>query len=412
MRDEHQTGRTPTGTRAVLRDLALPIALLVIGLLTLPVLDGEPGEGPRGRGPYGPGAEAVPVDALAAVLVAVAALALVVRRSRTEVALVVTAAATATYLTIGYPYGPVMFSFAVAVFSVARHRPLRPALVLAGAALLAVLVHLFTHDRAFDGLLGIVPATSWVAVPFVVGLARRLVVETRARERAAADRSLVEDERLRLAHEVHDVVGHGLAAIQMQADIALHVRHERPDQPEVALRAISIASADALEELRVTLTRFRPDSVGGEGSSRAPSVGLARLDELVERVRSAGVEVELRVDDGLGVLPSATDLAVYRIVQESLTNVVRHSARRRADVRVSRSDTGVDVVVTNPHRRTAGCTPGFGIEGMRGRAEQLGGELSAAPGPEGTFQVHARLPLPDDAGTTDGRATPHTREDA
>lgn len=210
--------RGTAGARTRLGDLVLPAALLAVGLLTLPVLDGDPegGPGPGRPGPHGPGVETVPVDALAALLVAVAALGLVLRRSRTEVTLVVTTAATATYLAIGYPYGPVMFSFAVAVFSLARHRPLRPGLALAGAALVAVLVHLFTQDRALDGMLGIVPAASWVALPFAVGLARRLVVEGRERERAAADRSLVEDERLRLAHEVHDVVGHGLAAIQMQ----------------------------------------------------------------------------------------------------------------------------------------------------------------------------------------------------
>lgn len=411
---DQRAGRPGPGARIGIRDVVLPVVLLVIGIATLPVLEGgaEGRRGPGGPGPYGPGAEAVPVDVLAAVLVAVAALALVVRRPRPEVALVLTTAATATYLAIGYPYGPVMFSFAVAVFSIARRRPLRPALVLAGVALLAVLVHLFTHDRAFDGLLGVVPATSWVAVPFAAGLARRLVVEARARERAAADRSLVEDERLRLAHEVHDVVGHGLAAIQMQADIALHVRHERPEQPEVALRAISAASADALEELRATLTHIRPGSVGGEGGSRAPTAGVARVGELVDRVRSAGVEVDLRVGEGLDALPSATDLAVHRIVQESLTNVVRHSDDRRVGVRVSRTDAGVEVVVTNRLLHQGEHVPGFGIQGMRGRAEQLGGELTAGPDAEGqVFRVLARLPVAGDRDVSEDPVTPHPQED-
>lgn len=413
MHDGLRSGHPAPGTRTWIRDLVLPVALLVIGIATLPVLDGGAGgrRGPGGPGPYDPGADAVPVDALAAVLVVIAALALVVRRPRPEVALVLTTGATATYLAIGYPYGPVMFSFAVAVFAIARWRPLRPALLLAGVALLAMLIHLFTHDRAFDGLLGVLPATSWVAVPFAVGLARRLVVETRARDRAAADRSLVEDERLRLAHEVHDVVGHGLAAIQMQADIALHVRHERPEQPEVALRAISAASADALEELRATLTHIRPDSVGGEGGSRAPTAGMARVDELVERVRSAGVDVDLLVDDGLGALPSAVDVAVYRIVQESLTNVVRHSDDRGASVRVSHTDVGVEVLVTNRHPNPGEHAPGFGIDGMRRRAEQLGGELTAAPDPEGSvFCVHTRLPLSGNIRSTEDPSEPRHQE--
>lgn len=390
------SARPPRGP-AWLRDVPLALALAVVGLVSLRFLGregGRPGRGPEGPPPFGP-VDDVPPDALAAVLVGVAAVALVLRRLRPRWTLVVATAATATYLTLGYPYGPILVSFAVAVFSVARHRPTREAGLWSGAALVALLVHLAPHLPDGSAIAGVVPAAAWVALPFSIGLARRLAADARARARADADERLVDAERLRLAQEVHDVVGHGLAAIQMQADIALHVRASRPGQPEEALRAISAASAEALEELRSTLSRIRPDDAAAHDGSRDPTPGVARLDALCERVRAAGVAVDLEIDGVREPLPAATDLAVYRIVQESLTNVVKHSQHPRAEVRVTGSDDGVEVTVTNEDVHPDDHTPGFGIVGMRRRATQLGGTLTHGRGPRpNTFRVTAALPLP------------------
>lgn len=379
-----------------IRDVPLALVLALIGLVSLRFLGrgrGGPGDGGP---PFGSGAaDAVTPDALAVVLVGIAAVALVLRRRQPRWTLVVTTAATAIYLAIGYPYGPILASLAVAIYSVARRLPTRPAALWAGAAFVGLLVHLVTRPPEGTALGGAVPAATWVALPFTIGLARRLAAEGRERSRRDADDRLVEAERLRLAQEVHDVVGHGLAAIQMQADIALHVRESRPGQPEEALRAISSASAEALDELRSTLSTIRPDSGAADGASRVPTPGVARLDALCERVRAAGVDVDLEVTGVREALPAATDLAVYRIVQESLTNVVRHSAHPRAEVRVAGTEGAVSVTVTNREPRPEAHAPGFGITGMRHRATQLGGELTHGPGPQpGTFRITATLPLP------------------
>ena len=372
-------------------DVALAGGLAVLGLVTLPFLSA-----------WTP--EAVPANLTAALLVLTAAGVLVVRRSHPVPVLAVTAAATATYLAIGYPYGPIWFSFAVAVYSIARHRPLSRAVGWSLAALLASLVHLFTNDLALDGFAGVIPASAWVAIPFTIGASLRLVAEARVRERAEADRRLVEGERLRLAQEVHDVIGHGLAAIQMQADIALHVRHTRPRQADEALAAISAASAEALEELRATLASIRPTA--DTGGSRTPTPGLARLADLCDGVRSAGVEVEVEQTGARRALPAAVDLAAYRIVQECLTNVVKHSGHPRAVVRLAYRAESIVLTVTNQSLTPASHAEGFGIAGMRRRAAQLGGALSAGPGPDPhTFRVHAIIPTPTTAATVRSRRT-------
>lgn len=397
------TGRpAPARGPGWLREVPLALLLAVLGLVTLPFLGG--GEGPWGRQgqgpgdgpPFGPGAsDAVPPDALALALVATAAVALVLRRRQPVWTLVVTTTATATYLALGHPYGPVLLSLAVAVFAIARHRPTREAALWSSGAFVALLVHLFTQPPGGSAVAGVVPAATWVVLPFTIGWARQVLADARARSRADADERLVQAERVRLAQEVHDVVGHGLAAIQMQADIALHVRAARPGQPEEALRAISAASAEALEELRTTLSTLRPEDSGAPDDSRAPTPGVARLGALCERVRAAGVEVDLEVSGVDAALPAATDLAVYRIVQESLTNVVKHSAHPRAEVRVGRDEDAVTVTVTNQDLHADDHVAGLGITGMRHRATQLGGELTHGPGPRPhTFRIHAVLPAP------------------
>lgn len=390
------------------REVPLALLLAVLGFVTLPFLgddrgpwgpgrgpDGGAGDGPGGGPPFAPEwLDASAPDALAAVLVLMAAVALVLRRRHPPWTLSVTTLATAAYLAVGYPYGPILLSLAVAVFAVARYRPTRQATAWAVGAFAALFVATLVGPHGEQALAGVVPLAAWVALPFTIGLARHLVTDARARARADADERLVQAERLRLAQEVHDVVGHGLAAIQMQADIALHVRDSRPHQPEEALRAISAASAEALEELRSTLSTVRSDETAAEDGSRAPTPGVARLDALCARVSAAGTEVDLdvRVD---GPAPAAVDLAIYRIVQESLTNVVKHSAHPHAEVRVEQGADGVEVTVTNQDLHPEGHAPGFGITGMRRRATQLGGELTAGPGPTpGVFRVHATLPLP------------------
>jgi signal transduction histidine kinase len=349
------------------KDAAVAALLVVVGLGTLPFLNGI-------------STADRPVDALAAVLVAAIGAVTALRRRWPEATLIAATAGTATYLIIGYPYGPVMFAVAVCVYALGRHRDLARAATWSAAALAVLLVHLLFNEASFPGLLGLIPASAWVIVPLTLGAARRQVVEAQARTRAEAERRIVDAERLRLAQEVHDVVGHGLAAIQIQADIALHLGDRKPEQAHQALTAISAASAEALTELRAALSPI----------AGAPAPGLERVPDLCERVRSAGVAVDLSVDGVPGPLPAGADLAAYRVLQEALTNVVKHSAHRRAGVTIGHRPACVELRVTNQAPGT-GHVDGFGITGMRRRVEQLGGTLTAGHD-AGTFEVHAVIP--------------------
>ncbi|MET3430101.1 signal transduction histidine kinase [Actinoplanes tereljensis] len=350
------------------REAAVPAALIIVGLATLPLINH---------------ASTVdrPVDGLAAVLVVATGSAPALRRRWPALALLATAAGASAYLLMRYPYGPILLPVAVCSYAVARGRHPRRAAVWAAPALVLLLGHVLVDGG--PGIDGLIPGIAWVTVPFTLGLARRLVVEAQQRERAETERRIVDAERLRLAQEVHDVVGHGLAAIQMQADIALHLREARPAMAHEALAAISAASAEALDELRVTLAAITP-------SDRAPAAGLARVADLCARVRTAGVAVDLDVEGHPHPLPAAADLAAYRVVQEALTNVVKHSPHPRARVAIHHRPRGVDLRITNQTWDTAHAD-GFGITGMRRRVEHLGGCFAAGPAP-GVFTVTATIP--------------------
>jgi signal transduction histidine kinase len=333
------------------------------------------------------GRPSVPLRTPGYVLVVIAALSLSARRSRPLVTLLTAAVCTAAYLALGYAYGPVILVLMVAVYSAARHAPPGAAAGCAAATLVLLLVHLVTSDRAL-GWLGMVPAAAWVVVPGTLGYGLRLRHQTGQRARAEAIRQRLDDERLRVAQEVHDVVGHGLAAIKMQADIALHVMPRRPDQARVALAAISQTSQQALDELRTTLAAVRQV----DGHDRAPAAGLGRLDDLRRRMADAGVTVRVHTaGERTGALPAAIDLAGYRVVQESLTNVLRHGRCEQADVTVRYAADSVTITVTNPISDTPALGGGTGISGMRARVEALGGDFVAGP-VDRRFEVHARIP--------------------
>lgn len=346
----------------------------------------------------------LPIDARGFALVLACAAVLVLRRRWPLITLGTATILTWSYLILGYTYGPILVTFAVAVYTVARYLPLARSVPASVAALAILLTALFTNSAALPGYFGlIIPATAWVIVPFAIGFTVRLTRETADRVRAEAIRQRVDDERLRVAQEVHDVVGHGLAAIKMQADVALHVLHKKPEQAEIALNAISRTSTDALDELRVTLAAVRhtePDA------ARSPTPGLARLEALGQRMSEAGVDVLLESHGPAKTLSAAVDLAGYRIVQESLTNVLRHSDATVATVRLGYEADALVITVSNAAGRAriagAGSTvdhgdrrvrpDGFGISGMRDRVALLGGDFAAGPTQDGRFEVRACLP--------------------
>ncbi len=248
---------------------------------------------------------------------------------------------------------------------------------------------------------------TWPQWAFALGLLAWLLVlgagaellrsrlERRAEEAAARAEQAqrrASDERLRIAQELHDVLAHNISLINVQAGVALHLLDERPDQARPALRAIRDASKDALGELRSVLDILR----AGGAAPRAPTAGLADLDALVARTRGTGLDVEVAAPDGLDGLPAGVDLAAFRIVQEGLTNVVRHAHATRATVRLTRSPGELVVEVDDNGRGPTGPGvdgDGRGLAGMRERARALGGSLEAGPRPGRGFRVRATLPL-------------------
>nr|WP_246324792.1 histidine kinase [Petropleomorpha daqingensis] len=191
-----------------------------------------------------------------------------------------------------------------------------------------------------------------------------------------------------MAQDVHDGVGHGLAVIAMHAGVALHVLDRDPERARELLTTIQATSREALDGLRADLDRWRaPD----DAAARRPTPGLAELPRLLERMRAGGLRLTGWIDPGPDV-PEDVGAAAYRIVQESLTNVLRHAGGAAAEVRLSRRAGRLEVEVRDDGHGAA-APPGSGITGMRHRAAAVGGELMAGPAPEGGFVVRAALPL-------------------
>jgi signal transduction histidine kinase len=331
-----------------------------------------------------------PVDWLAYLLVVIAALALVARRAVPLATLAVTAAATSAYLILGYPYGPIQISLVIAVFTVAQRLPLQSSAVACAIATAGLLTHGFIGDSQADPI-GALPFSAWAIVPFALGVVVRVTLEANARSRAEQVRQHAYEERLRIAQEVHDVVGHGLAAINMRAEIALHLLPKRPEQAGEALSAISRTSKEALDELRATLAVVRRSDPSGV---RAPTPGLARLGDLMDRMTGTGVPVTVEVTGEPRAVPATVDLAAYRLVQESLTNVLRHAGAASATVRVAYEPDELAVTVTDTGRGAGSPgVDGHGILGMRERVTALGGTFEAGPGPAGGFRVQGSFPL-------------------
>lgn len=220
----------------------------------------------------------------------------------------------------------------------------------------------------------------------------RLRVEREAREREAEGDRRVAVERLRIAQEVHDVVAHAMVAINVQAGTAAHLIDEHPEQARGALREIKRVSGAALTDLRATLGLLRADDA--EAPIR-PAERLAELPDLALPLRAAGIEVEMSVDDAAGEVASAVGAAAYRIVQEALTNVLRHSGAERASVVVGVGATTLEVEVLDDGTVLNGHTDGSGngLRGMRERASAIGGAVEAGHRATGGWRVHARLPL-------------------
>jgi signal transduction histidine kinase len=350
------------------------------------------------------------------VLLCVGPLALLAKRAYPRGVLAVVFAATATYALIGYPAGPVFLSLIVAFWFVVSRGDRVVALVCITAGWVVFLClpwAIGTGGRPSAAQAAGLAA--WLLVLLFAGEAvrarrERVAAVRRGREQEGLRRA--EEERLRIARDLHDVLAHNISLINVQSGVALHLLDERPEQARTALAVINDASAEALREIRSVLGVLRQVD---ERAPRRPAASLERLPDLISRSAAAGLDVDVRIDGEPRPLPSDVDLAAYRIVQESLTNVTRHARTERARVRVRYAEhelalevdddgsggDGDDGRATGPAPPTgdggratgSAAGTGNGIVGMRERAAALGGELRAGPRADGGFRVSARLPL-------------------
>jgi signal transduction histidine kinase len=338
-----------------------------------------------------------PFDAGAVALVLVAAGGLVERWRHPVAVLAVVFGAVLAYFALGYANGPIWFALIAAYVTavVSGHRLAAALTALAGFATFPWLDYLLRDGRA-PSVAGLAALAAWLLV--ILGAAEGFRIR---RERAAEAVRIKEEEtlrrtseeRLRIARELHDALGHHLSLISVQAGVALHVNEDLPDQARGSLTAIKQASGEALRELRSVLDILRQE---GEPAPRSPTSSLARLDDLVSQAAAAGLNVHSETEGEARALPFGVDVAAFRIVQEALTNVTRHAAASTATVRVGYGDHEVTVQIDDDGRGPgdgAALSSGNGLRGMRERAAALGGDLQTGSRPGGGFRVRAQLPL-------------------
>ena len=337
------------------------------------------------------------VDAGAYALAVAAAGALVWRRRYPVQVMGVVFAATLVYFALGYPGGPIWLPLIIAYFTAAvrGHRLAAAITAAAGFAVFPWLDYLLRNARPPSAIfLGALAA--WLllvlgAAEIVRGRRERAAETARIREQEQLRQA--SEERLRIARELHDAIGHHLSLINVQSGVALHLGEELPEQARSSFSAIKQASKEALSELRSVLSVLRQED---EPAPRSPTSTIARLDDLVSQAAAAGLAVRTEIDGPPRPLPFSVDAAAYRIVQEALTNVTRHAGPATAMVRVCYAEQDLAVQVDDDGTGPPPGPPagnGRGIIGMRERAAALGGELQAGARPGGGFRVQARLPL-------------------
>jgi signal transduction histidine kinase len=334
--------------------------------------------------------------AAAFVIVALAALALFWRQRRPVAVLAVTTAAVAAYSLLGYENGTALLVPTVALYAVAASQPVGHSIAYAIATAVVLMAATAANNPLGPTGGGLVLIPGLVAAALFLGIAvanrQALISSLRARTEEEAVRR-VDEERLRIARELHDVVAHTMATINVQAGVAAHVLSTNPEATAEALQAIKGASKDGLRELRAILNVLRQ---ADEDDPTQPTPGLDQLEPLIAGIRRAGLETTLSVRGEPRTLDTAIDLAAYRIIQESLTNSLRHAGQASANVSLTYHPNELVVEVTDDGlgqaSRGAG-NGGHGLIGMRERATTVGGTLDAGPGDRGGFHVRATLPL-------------------
>ncbi|MGI5328616.1 sensor histidine kinase [Actinomadura nitritigenes] len=339
---------------------------------------------------------------------------------------VVTLACTIALAALGYPLTPLLLTpvMIALAFVVSRTGP-RTAIALDTGAIVILLCAAVVTARPDSPLtLEIIGIVAWLLLAAAIGHAARLqlaytqAAHARAeyaeqtREEEAMRR--VASERMRIARDLHDVVSHHLALANAQAGTVLYLMDTDPGTARTMAADLNQTIVAALEDLGTTVGLLR--QAEDPDSPLEPAPGLDRLPDLVASLHTAGLQVDLTTDGQSQPLPPGTDLAAYRIIQEALTNVTKHSPAAQAHVRLHYTTDRLDITITDPGGTPpAGATPGsasgsgYGLIGMRERAASLGGRLHAGPLPAGGFEVAAQLPLhphhPGLATSPDGKET-------
>jgi signal transduction histidine kinase len=398
-----QTEQPPTGFAARMQASPLAVdAFIAFGLTGLSIV--TIAGGARDLGSY---------DPLSFVLLIATTLPLIARRRWPLAVFAITLGATLAHAALAREALSSTLGFLIALFTVGERESRRTS--AAAAVVTAVSVGLLITTRAPlpAALSGLVQTELAILSAWVLGIwarDRRLQLET-AEDRAARieqereerERRAVTDERERIARELHDVVTHHVSVIVIQAGAAERALDRRPADARAAIEAIDGTARQALADMRRMLGILgRPASVavqgGGGESDLAPMPGLDRLGELIDQVRAAGTPVELSVTGERRQLDPGIELSAYRIVQEALTNTLRHAPGARAWVAVGYGATSLDIQVDDDGGTAAAGAPpvtagsGRGLIGMRERVSVFGGEFQAAPAGHG-FRVTARLPL-------------------
>ena len=422
----------PGGTwRPPARDIAIAGVVTVIAVLA------AYGEAhPTTPGAYFTGGHHLPHTPTAALLLVVlGGAALAWRHRYPRLVVCVATAATVAYTLPGYVNGVALLLPAIGLVTIATKFPVRQSVAWALAVTIVLMAATAANNPLgrYSGGFWIIPANNAVALFVGIAIANRTYVHS-ARMQAARQAALdaqrrVEEERLRIARELHDVVAHTMATITVQAAAATQLLRDRPDEAAESLKAIRAASKDGLRELRAILDVLRTADGGDEPADPTqPTPGLSRLDALVAGVRAAGLPVTVTVTGRRRDLPAVTDLSAFRIIQEALTNTLRHAGPATAAVTVDYGAAALRVEVTDtgrgltdsaaeaayaaffigdvlpdagpgPVRRdqasaaASAGTGGHGLRGMRERAAAAGGTIDIGPLPAGGFRVAATLPL-------------------
>jgi signal transduction histidine kinase len=404
------------------RDIAAAVLITMIAVVA------SYGEAhPTTPGTYFTGPYHLPhTPAAALLIVALGGAALAWRHRYPRLVVSVTTAAVVAYSLPGYVNGTALLLPAIGLVTVATGGPVRQSVAWAAAVTVVLMAATAANNPLgrYSGGFWIIPASDAVALFVGIAITNRTyahAVRLQVARQAALDaQRRVGEERLRIARELHDVVAHTMATITVQAAAATQLLYDRPDEAAESLKAIRAASKDGLRELRAILDVLR--AAGGPDDPTQPAPGLSRLDALVAGVRAAGLPVSVTITGPPRDLPAITDQSAFRIIQEALTNALRHAGPATASVTIDYGHDALHVEVTDTGRGLASSAAaaayaafiaeagirvpaptafrpivavpgGHGLRGMRERASAAGGAIEAGPLPAGGFRVAATLPF-------------------